>query len=174
MNSTKPTPTLRKNCASCLGRTTDSAAQSPLGQQGRASGFGHSRFLSRLKWLVARAVGYAAADQAPVVPAPVPAPAAAAAAARTRDKTFLIKTAYEVYLTGQGYNKRQILQIFWDRAAAEEFVQPYNGEYRRAAVNRIHVIQIGQAWHRYYITPLHIKSKLSSEKINQSSNTSLV
>lgn len=68
-----------------------------------------------------------------------------------------IKTAYEVYARGQGYHRRQVLQIFWSEAEANEFVAPYNQKYKRVVLNRIHVIQIGQAWHRYYVSPLHIK-----------------
>jgi hypothetical protein len=74
----------------------------------------------------------------------------------------IIKQAFEVYsLVGGGYNKRHLHGYAWTKERAQQIgdgVRP-----RRYHIGAIHVIRIGDNWHRVHVLPIEGLDEDSSQ-----------
>lgn len=71
----------------------------------------------------------------------------------TQQKTQTILQAYEVYsLVGGGYNKRHLHGYAWTKTDAQTIADTVHP--RRYYIGVVHLIKIGDLWHRVHVVPI--------------------
>lgn len=69
--------------------------------------------------------------------------------------------AYEVFYSANGYSNRTLVGIFWDKEYAEAIAEQERAFNRKVSVSAMHVVKIGEKWHRYYVRPLTIHDSIT-------------